>query len=124
MSQCVPIKRDNKRSVAEMLSACGDHLKKNNSLFFFPEGTRILDKKINLFKPGAFALALKYQVEIVPVVIHCIKKKIIEKIRHSRGRETISVKVLDPIPIDENETAKQLAKKSHSKIIEAIENWQ
>lgn len=44
-------------------------LKRGTPLVIFPEGGRTQDGKIQLFMPGAFFLAIKSQVDIVPVAL-------------------------------------------------------
>lgn len=45
-------------------------IKKGNSLIIFPEGTRSLTSDIGRFHKGAFHLAQKYNIDIVPLYIH------------------------------------------------------
>ena len=45
-------------------------VKKGNSLIIFPEGTRSLTNDIGRFHKGAFHLAQKYNIDIVPLYIH------------------------------------------------------
>ena len=47
-----------------------DKLKEGFSIVIFPEGTRSVDGKIHRFHKGAFFLAEKYGIDILPVVIH------------------------------------------------------
>ncbi|KAL2002125.1 hypothetical protein VTN02DRAFT_614 [Thermoascus thermophilus] len=68
------------------------------SVFIFPEGTRSYSEKPELlpFKKGAFHLAIKAGVDIVPVVTenyaHVLNPK-----RKTFNAGTIKVKVLPPI---------------------------
>ena len=41
----------------------------NRNVFIFPEGTRSLDGKLRDFKGGAFTIARKSGVKIVPVTL-------------------------------------------------------
>jgi len=56
------------RSVGQIKSALRT-LKRGMPLVIFPEGGRTPDGKIQPFLPGAFFLAIKAQVDIVPVVL-------------------------------------------------------
>lgn len=47
-----------------------DKLEEGFSIVIFPEGTRSADGKIHRFHKGAFYLAEKYGIDILPVVIH------------------------------------------------------
>lgn len=45
-------------------------IKNGTSLVIFPEGTRSMNGAIGRFHKGAFLLAQKYQIDIVPIYIH------------------------------------------------------
>jgi 1-acyl-sn-glycerol-3-phosphate acyltransferase len=47
-----------------------DRIKKGYSVAVFPEGTRSIDGTIKRFHKGAFFLAEKLQMDILPIVIH------------------------------------------------------
>src|SRR5690606_29897408 len=47
-----------------------ERIKQGYSLVVFPEGTRSTTNHIGRFHKGAFALAQKYNIDIVPVYIH------------------------------------------------------
>ncbi len=46
----------------------GTIIKNNLSLFIFPEGTRIKDIPLKPFKKGAFVLASRHNLPILPVI--------------------------------------------------------
>ena len=55
------------KSLADIEEECFELLKDGISVVFFPEGTRSRDGQIGKFKSGAFSLALKANVPIVPL---------------------------------------------------------
>jgi 1-acyl-sn-glycerol-3-phosphate acyltransferase len=57
------------RSVGQIKSALRT-LKRGMPLVIFPEGGRTADGRIQPFLPGAFFLAIKSQVDIVPIALH------------------------------------------------------
>eukprot|EP00898_Chlorokybus_atmophyticus_P002088 jgi/Chlat1/2880/Chrsp195S08771 len=65
----VPLKRLDKRSQMECLRKCEELLNNGSSVLFFPEGTRTTDGKMHAFKKGAFSVAKKAKVPIVPVTL-------------------------------------------------------
>ena len=69
MADYVPIRRGSHRSRERMLQACLDHLRRGSSILMFPEGTRSRDGEIQQFRRGAFAMAVKSGVPVVPIVI-------------------------------------------------------
>jgi 1-acyl-sn-glycerol-3-phosphate acyltransferase len=52
-----------------MVRTCQRRLAEGHSLFVFPEGTRSPDGNLIRFYPGAFRLAVRNHVPIVPVVV-------------------------------------------------------
>ncbi|MEX2574017.1 MAG: lysophospholipid acyltransferase family protein [Balneolaceae bacterium] len=73
------------------------YLRNNTSVIFFPEGTRSRSGKLNRFSRGAFELAIREQVPVLPLVIdgthNCLPKNswIFKKNVHAR------LEVLEPI---------------------------
>ncbi|XP_059286204.1 1-acyl-sn-glycerol-3-phosphate acyltransferase BAT2, chloroplastic [Lycium ferocissimum] len=65
----IPLRRMDSRSQLECLKRCIDLIKKGASVFFFPEGTRSKDGKLGPFKKGAFSVAAKTGVPLVPITI-------------------------------------------------------
>ncbi|XP_006343651.1 1-acyl-sn-glycerol-3-phosphate acyltransferase 1, chloroplastic [Solanum tuberosum] len=65
----IPLRRMDSRSQLECLKRCMDLVKKGASVFFFPEGTRSKDGKLGPFKKGAFSVAAKTGVPVVPITI-------------------------------------------------------
>lgn len=60
---------DRKKGGHDLLRQCAEMLDNNAPVFFFPEGTRSRDGKLGKFKAGAFVLATRKQVPIVPITI-------------------------------------------------------
>jgi 1-acyl-sn-glycerol-3-phosphate acyltransferase len=65
----VPLRRGHLPSIRRMLRRCERELRAGNSLFVFPEGTRSHDGELKAFYRGAFWLAARAGVPVVPVVI-------------------------------------------------------
>ncbi|KAL1553795.1 branched-chain-amino-acid transaminase bat2, variant 3 [Salvia divinorum] len=65
----IPLKRTDSRSQLECLKQCMSLIKKGASVFFFPEGTRSRDGKLGTFKKGAFTIAAKTGVPVVPITL-------------------------------------------------------
>jgi 1-acyl-sn-glycerol-3-phosphate acyltransferase len=64
-----PIDRSNGRRTASSLRSVVEGVRHGKSLAIFPEGTRTPDGRLQPFKPGAFKIALRAGVPIVPVTI-------------------------------------------------------
>ncbi|KAL2464348.1 1-acyl-sn-glycerol-3-phosphate acyltransferase [Forsythia ovata] len=65
----IPLKRMDSRSQLDCLKQCIALVKKGASVFFFPEGTRSKDGKLGPFKKGAFSVAVKTGVPVVPITL-------------------------------------------------------
>lgn len=64
-----PVDRSDGRKTAKSLRMVIEGVRGGKSLAIFPEGTRTPDGRLQEFKPGAFKIALRAGVPIVPVTI-------------------------------------------------------
>ncbi|MBN1397838.1 MAG: 1-acyl-sn-glycerol-3-phosphate acyltransferase [Bacteroidetes bacterium] len=97
LSGDIPVDRKNPRSGAMALIKAQRVLEQKCSVMIFPEGTRTLDGRVRQFTDGAFHLAVKAKVPILPLVIEgshdCIPKN-----SWKFGKPSdIFLKVLDPV---------------------------
>lgn len=65
----IPLRRGDTRSIAEMMRLCAEAIARGNPVMMFPEGTRSRDGRLRPFKHGAFTLAQRNNVPILPIVI-------------------------------------------------------
>jgi 1-acyl-sn-glycerol-3-phosphate acyltransferase len=65
----VPIERTNPKKAHTGIDLGAKMLTEGRSFFAFPEGTRSRDGNLGNFKKGAFIMAIKAQVPVVPVTI-------------------------------------------------------
>lgn len=66
----IPVRRGNGRSVNAMLGTCLDTLAADVPVMIFPEGTRSPDGELLPFKDGAFELAIRAGVPVLPIALH------------------------------------------------------
>ena len=75
---------------------------RKQSVLFFPEGTRSRDGALQKFHSGAFNTAVRTGNPVLPIVLegteHLLTKG---SIAFPRGRKTVRVRVLDPVPAPE-----------------------
>lgn len=95
----VPLRRGHGESVRAMMDECGRALAGGISVMMFPEGTRSKDGDLLPFKDGAFQLAIRAGVPVLPVALagtYAMRPK------HSRwfGRAHACAKILEPIPTE------------------------
>lgn len=65
----IPVDRGDRRQGVMVLSTAANYLRQKCSVMFFPEGTRSPDGKVHRFNEGAFRLAIKAQVPILPLAV-------------------------------------------------------
>jgi 1-acyl-sn-glycerol-3-phosphate acyltransferase len=65
----IPLKRGHLPSIRRMLRLCEARLREGASLCVFPEGTRSRDGNLRDFYRGAFWIAVRNRVPVVPVVV-------------------------------------------------------
>jgi 1-acyl-sn-glycerol-3-phosphate acyltransferase len=63
----IPIDRENRSRAQKAFAAAAARLKRGVSVLFFPEGSRSFDGRLATFERGAFLLALRLGLPIVPV---------------------------------------------------------
>ncbi|MEN6507328.1 MAG: lysophospholipid acyltransferase family protein [Smithella sp.] len=98
LNRYVKLKRGDKESIAQMLKACEVHLDEGSSVFMFPEGTRSPDGEIKAFKLGAFQLAHKKKVPILPIVISGTCKALPKHTIIFTGVQKLYIKIFEEIP--------------------------
>jgi 1-acyl-sn-glycerol-3-phosphate acyltransferase len=93
----ISLDRQDRRSGARMLMAAGKYLSQHCSVMFFPEGTRSPDGRVGRFTDGAFALAVKAQVPVLPVVVDGSRNCLPKRSWKFGPAQTIQLKVLPPV---------------------------
>lgn len=69
LSDDIPVDRSSQKSRAAVLIRAREVLRQRCSVMFFPEGTRSRDGRLLPFNDGAFRLAVKAQVPILPLAL-------------------------------------------------------
>jgi 1-acyl-sn-glycerol-3-phosphate acyltransferase len=98
LNEYIELRRGDKQSIAEMMEACDRSLGQGNSIMMFPEGTRSADGKLKTFKHGAFTLALRNGLPILPIVVEGTANALPKRGFVLQGRHEIRIRVLDEIP--------------------------
>ena len=96
LNNYVPVKRGNLASIRRMLRRCERALQAGSSLFVFPEGTRSNDGNLQRFFRGAFWIAARNRVPVVPVIIDGTAR-ILPKRTFRIRPQAVTVRLLDPI---------------------------
>lgn len=69
LSGDIPVDRKGVRRWEQVAKKAGYYLQHRCSIMIFPEGTRTKDGSVGKFTDGAFALAIRHQVPILPIVV-------------------------------------------------------
>jgi 1-acyl-sn-glycerol-3-phosphate acyltransferase len=65
----ITVDRKSQQSQVQMIRRCLLELRKGTSVFFFPEGTRTKSGRLRTFTKGAFSIAKKARVGVVPITV-------------------------------------------------------
>lgn len=116
----VPIIRGNRSSHKQALQECHNWLNKGVSVVFFPEGTRSETGKIKGFKSGAFLLAEKANVPIVPVAIKN-SRDLLAKNSLFPNKSHVSISIMPATTQGEEETLDQFIERVRQQIRAEVE---
>ena len=122
LNRYVFVKRGDRQSILNMMKESEAHLKQGSSVYIYPEGTRSESGKVGDFKPGAFSLAKRVGVPILPIAIKGTKDALPKGSLVIRGKHDIEVTVLDEIPADvvAELSPHELATMVRNRIVETI----
>lgn len=123
LNRYVFVRRGDRKSILDMMKASEAHLRAGSSVYIYPEGTRSETGEIGTFKAGAFMLAKRVGVPILPIAISGSTNAIPKgKILPGLRRHHMSVTVLDEIPVDEvkERDPRELAKEVQQNIARRI----
>ncbi|MBW2234524.1 MAG: 1-acyl-sn-glycerol-3-phosphate acyltransferase [Deltaproteobacteria bacterium] len=98
LNQYIELRRGDKQSIGEMMSAASRTLDSGSSVMMFPEGTRSANGRLKDFKHGAFTLAQGGGVPILPIVVEGTANALPKRGFVLQGRHPITIRVLDEIP--------------------------
>jgi 1-acyl-sn-glycerol-3-phosphate acyltransferase len=98
LNRYIKLRRGDRDSVDQMMAACERTLADGSSIMMFPEGTRSADGRLKPFKHGAFTLAQRMRVPILPIVVDGTAAALPKRGYVLQGRHAIRIRVLDAIP--------------------------
>lgn len=96
MAGDISVERKSGNQIA-VFKKCRFYLKENISLMFFPEGTRSKSGKLNRFAQGAFDLAIREQIPVLPMVLDGTQDCLPKKTWVFKPGVRVKLKVLDPV---------------------------
>ena len=98
LNRYIRLRRGDPASIKRMMDDAERTLAEGSSLMIFPEGTRSPDGHLKAFKHGAFTLAQRAGMPILPIVVEGTANALPKHGFVLRGRHAIRVRVLDPVP--------------------------
>ena len=100
LNRYIKLKRGDAESIKKMLIECEKTIDRGSSVFMFPEGTRSYDGMTKPFKHGAFTLAQKKKIPILPLAISGTIDMMPKNSLAYSGNHRVFIKVLDEIPYE------------------------
>jgi 1-acyl-sn-glycerol-3-phosphate acyltransferase len=100
LNRYIRLQRGDPESIATMMRDAERTLAEGSSLMIFPEGTRSADGHLKPFKHGAFTLALRARVPLLPVVIEGTSDALPKRGFVLHGVHAIRVRILPEVPYE------------------------
>lgn len=124
MNQYLGIKRGNTASANLLFDKAVGHLNRHTSIMIFPEGTRSETGEMRKFKDGAFIMAKRAEVAIIPIVLDGSGKALPKKGFILQGRQRMQIHILPEISVDcvRNSTIGELKSKTFAIMHEELIN--
>jgi 1-acyl-sn-glycerol-3-phosphate acyltransferase len=96
LARFIPVNRSDRESAIASVEKAAEAMREGQSFLIYPEGTRSPDGRLQEFKKGAVALAIRAGVSIVPVLCSGAQRVMAKRSLVIHPGE-ILVKFLDPI---------------------------
>ena len=93
------------------------------SIAIFPEGTRSKTGEMGRFNPGAFDLALRNEVEVLPIVLHGTRTIIKPGSWLWNWKNRVTLQILDPITVEQlqERPLREISDETRTKMVETLE---
>ena len=100
LNRYIAIRRGDRGDARRMMADCEAALESGSSIMIFPEGTRSLDGELGDFRHGAFTIALRHGVAIVPILIDGTLDALPKHGLTLHDAADITIEVLAPIAVE------------------------
>ena len=100
LNRYVRLVRGDKESIEKMMATCEERLREGSSVYICPEGTRSHDGKVKKFKPGAFVLAHKLKLPIVPIAISGTSVALPKYSMNTSGIHNLYLDIMPEVPYE------------------------
>ncbi len=125
MAQDISVDRSASNKRIGVFKMCSYYLRNNCSVMFFPEGTRSRDGRMKRFSLGAFDLAIKKNIPILPLVIDGTQDCLPKKNWVFTTDAYVNLKVLTPISTDrlDGGDSLELMKRVRAEMLAQLSEW-
>lgn len=125
MAQDISVDRSASNKRIGVFKKCSFYLINNCSVMFFPEGTRSRDGRMKQFSPGAFDLAIKKNIPILPLVIDGTQDCLPKKTWVFTTEAHVNLRVMDPISTEKLGKADslELMKRVRGDMLAQLSEW-
>lgn len=124
ISEDIPVKRTDRRSRAQVFIEAMDRLKKRVSVMIMPEGTRTPDGRVRPFNDGAFKLAIRAGVRVLPLAIDGSFDALPKGGWQFGQKSTIRLHVFDPVdPADFANDGAAVTEHVRTLIVGRVAEW-
>lgn len=100
MAGDIPVNRKVPREGAKAMLRGAKYLKQRFSVVFFPEGSRSPDGEVQAFNEGAFQLAIREQVPILPLVVEGTGAALPSQTWLWENTRDLRLRVLQPVSVE------------------------
>jgi 1-acyl-sn-glycerol-3-phosphate acyltransferase len=97
LAKHIRLRRGDFSSIKQVYKEAAQWLRRGVSVLFFPEGTRSSDLSVGEFQNGAFKLAIKKKVPILPILIQGTRDAIPKGSWRFTTKTSCLIKVLPPV---------------------------
>ena len=121
----IAVDRSSSNKRAAIFQRCKYYLDRNVSVIFFPEGTRSRSGKLNKFAIGAFDLAIKEKIPVLPIVLDGTQECLPKKSWMFDQNVFVKLKVLEPVSTEHYEPNQnfELMNNVRLMIAEQLSEW-
>lgn len=125
MSQDISVDRQSSNKRIGVFKKSVYYLDRKCSVMFFPEGTRSRDGKLKRFSPGAFDLAIRENIPILPMVIDGTQECLPTKTWVFTKDVYVNLKILPPVSTQDmdREDAVELMMNIRRQMAEQLSEW-
>jgi 1-acyl-sn-glycerol-3-phosphate acyltransferase len=122
LSRDIPVDRSSRMSRARVLGEAADRLRSGCSVMIMPEGTRSEDGSVGEFNDGAFRLAIKLGLPVLPIAVEGSHDALPKDTWRFGKQSDVRLFVFDPVSVDGLEASDAIGLKEgiRSQIIQKV----